>query len=95
MAIAGRFSWFLVGVIIGAIVFEVYNGILGYTPGWLRSSVSIVGFLIQLVAWVGLMLAVVASLGSRIIHRDQANYLLIGFGAIVVTLGLLSSLPFR
>ena len=95
MASMGRFSWFLIGVIIGAIVLEVYNGILGFTPGWLRSGVSLVGFVIQLVAWVGLMLAVIGSLGSRLIRRDEMNYLLVGFGAIIVTLELLSSIPFR
>ena len=88
-------GWFLIGVIIGAIVLEVYNAISGLSPGWLMGGVSIVGFLIQLVAWIGLMLAVVSSLGSRVIHRDEMNYLLVGFGAIIVTLALLSSVPFR
>ena len=82
-------------MIIGAVVFEVYNGVLGLAPDWLRSGVSIGGFLIQLVAWIGLMLAVVGSLGSRIIRRDEMNYFLVGFGAIVITLELLSSIPFR
>ena len=82
-------------MIIGAIVFEVYNGILGFSSGWLRTGVSFVGFLIQLVAWIGVMLAVVASLGLRAIRRDEMNHLLVGFGAVVVTLELLSSLPFR
>lgn len=95
MASTGRFGWFLLGVIIGAIVFEVYNAILGFTPGWLRSGISVVGFIIQLVAWIGLMLSVAASLGSRPIHRDEMNYLLVGFGAIIVTLELLSLVPFR
>lgn len=95
MASAGRFGWFLIGVIIGAAVFEVYNGILRLIPGWLRVGVSIGGFLIQLVAWIGLMLAVVGSLGSRVTRRDELNYFLIGFGAIVITLELLSAIPFR
>ena len=88
-------GWFLIGVIIGAIVLEVYNAISGLSASWLRGGVSIVGFLIQLVAWIGLMLAVVSSLGSRVIHRDETNYLLVGFGAIIVTIELLSSIPFR
>jgi hypothetical protein len=88
-------GWFLIGVIIGAIVLEVYNGILGFTPGWLRGGVSIVGFLIQLVAWIGLMLAVIGSLGSRVIRRDEMNYLLVGFGAIIITLELFLAIPFR
>ena len=91
----GRLGWFLIGVVIGAIVLEVYNAILGLSPGWLRGGVSLVGFIIQLVAWIGLMLAVVSSLGSRVIRRDEINYLLVGFGAIIVTLQLLSSIPFR
>ena len=95
MATTGRSGWFLIGVIIGAIVFEVYNAILGFSPSWLRSGVSLVGFLIQLVAWIGLMLAVIGSLGSRLIRKDEMNYLLVGFGAIVATLELLSFLPFR
>ena len=95
MASTGRLGWFLIGVIIGAIVLEAYNVILGLSPGWLRGGVSLVGFFIQLVAWIGLMLAVVSSLGSRVIHRDEMNYLLVGFGAIIVTLELLSSIPYR
>ena len=95
MAATGRLGWFLIGVIIGAIVFEAYSLILGLSPGWLRGGVSLFGFLIQLVAWIGLMLAVVGSLGSRVIRRDEMNYLLVGFGAIIVTLELLSSIPFR
>jgi hypothetical protein len=88
-------GWFLIGVIIGAIVLEAYNGILEFTPSWLRGGMSIVGFLIQLVAWIGLMLAVIGSLGSRVIRRDEMNYLLVGFGAIIITLELLSTIPFR
>ena len=95
MASTGRLGWFLIGVIVGAIALEVYNVILGLSPGWLRGGVSIIGFVIQLVAWIGLMLAVVSSLGSRLIRRDEMNYLLVGFGAITVTLELLSLLPFR
>ncbi len=51
-------------------------------------------FIIQLVAWFGLMLAVGSVLGWRIIRKDQMNYLMVGFGAIIVTLELLSSIPF-
>lgn len=91
----GRLGWFFIGVIVGAIAYEVYNVILGLSPDWLRGGVSLVGFFIQLVAWIGLMLAVASSLGSRVIRRDELNYLLVGFGAIVVTLELLSSIPFR
>jgi len=47
------------------------------------------------VAWFGLMLAVAGVLGSRIIRKDQMNYTLIGFGAIIVTLDLWLSIPFR
>ena len=94
MATTGRFSWFLIGVIFGVIIFEIFNGIAGFAPIWLRSGVSVVRFLIQFVAWIGLMLAVLATLGARVIRRDEMNYLLIGFGAIIVTLELLSSLPF-
>jgi hypothetical protein len=88
-------GWFLIGVIIGAVVLEVYNGILGLAPGWLRGGVSVVGFTIQLVAWIGIMLAVVGSLGSRVIRRDEMNYSLVGFGAIIITLELFSAIPFR
>lgn len=88
-------GWFLIGVIIGAIMLEVYNAILGLSPSWLKGGISIVGFLIELVAWIGLMLAVVSSLGSRMIRRDEVNYLLVGFGAIIMTLELLYSIPFR
>jgi len=41
------------------------------------------------------MLAVAGVLGSRIIRKDQMNYSLIGFGAIIVTLELWLSIPFR
>ena len=85
----------MIGAIVGAIVLEVYNVIQGFAPGWLSGGVSIVGFFIRLVAWIGLMLAVVNSLGSRLIRQDEMNYLLVGFGAIIVTLELLSSIPFR
>jgi hypothetical protein len=53
---------------------------------------TVLAFLIHLVAWFGLMLAVAGSLGSRIIRQDQVNYILIGFGAIIVTLELFSFL---
>ena len=94
MASTGRFGWFLIGVIIGAIILEIYNGIVGFVPRWLGGTAAIVGFLIHLVAWFGLMLAVASVLGSRIIRKDQMNYSLIGFGAIIVTLDLWLSIPF-
>jgi len=95
MASTGRLGWFLIGVILGAIVLEVYNAIVGYVPRWLGSATSVVGFLIQLVAWFGLMLAVAGVLGSRILRKDQMNYSLIGFGAIIATLELWLFVPFR
>jgi hypothetical protein len=95
LASTGRFGWFLIGVILGAIVLEVYNGVVGFVPRWLGSATAFVGFLINLVAWFGLMLAVAGVLGSRIIRKDQMNYSLIGFGAIIVTLELWLSIPFR
>ena len=95
MASTGRLGWFLIGVILGAIVLEIYNGIVGFVPRWLASATAVVGFLIHLVAWIGLMLAVAGVLGSRIIGKDQINYTLIGFGAIIVTLELWLSIPFR
>ena len=95
LASTGRLGWFLIGVILGAIVLEVYNGIVGFVPRWLGSAAAVVGFLIDLVAWFGLMLAVASVLGSRIIRKDQMNYSLIGFGAIIMTLELWLSVPFR
>jgi hypothetical protein len=94
LASTGRFGWFLIGVIIGAIVLELFNGIVRYVPRWLGAATTIVGFLIHLVAWFGLMLAVLGVLGSRVIRKDQMNYSLIGFGAIIVTLELWLSIPF-
>jgi hypothetical protein len=94
LASTGRFGWFFIGVIIGAIILELFNGIVGFVPGWLRAGAVIVRFLIQLVAWFGLMLAVGSVLGWRVIRKDQMNYLLVGFGAIIVTLELLLSIPF-
>ena len=94
MASTGRFGWFLIGVILGAIILELYNGIVGFVPGWLRPGALVVRFLIQLVTWFGLMLAVGSVLGWRVIRKDQMNYLLVGFGAIIVTLELLLSIPF-
>ncbi len=94
MASTGRFGWFLIGVIIGAIILEIYNGIVGFVPRWLGGAAAIVGFLIHLVAWFGLMLAVAGVFGSRIIRKDEMNYSLIGFGAIIVTLDLWLSIPF-
>lgn len=94
MSSTGRFGWFLIGVIIGAIVLEVYNVTVRYVPRWLGSATTLVGFIIQLIAWFGLMLAVIGVLGSRVIRQDQMNYILIGFGAIIVTLELWQSIPF-
>jgi hypothetical protein len=82
-------------VILGAAVLEIYNGIVGFVPDWLRTGSEIVRFLIQLVAWFGLMLAVAGSLALRVVRKDEINHLLIGFGAIIFTLELLSSIPFR
>ena len=94
MASTGRFGWFLIGVIIGAIILELYNVTVRFVPRWLGAATTIVGFLIHLVAWFGLMLAVAGVLGSRLIRKDQMNYSLIGFGAIIVTLELWLSIPF-
>ena len=94
MATTGRFGWFLIGVIIGAVILEVYDVTIRYIPRWLGAATALVGFLIHLIAWFGLMLAVAGVLGSRVIGRDQVNYGLIGFGAIIVTLELWLSVPF-
>ena len=94
MASTGRFGWFLIGVILGAIILEVFNGIAGYVPRWLGGATSVVSFLIHLVAWFGLMLAVAGVFGSRLVRREEVNYGLIGFGAIIVTLELWFSIPF-
>jgi hypothetical protein len=94
LATTGRFGWFLIGVIIGAIILELYNVTVRFVPRWLGAATAIVGFLIHLVAWFGLMLAVAGVLGSRLIRKDQMNYTLIGFGTIIVTLELWLSIPF-
>ncbi|OLD11690.1 MAG: hypothetical protein AUI50_02095 [Crenarchaeota archaeon 13_1_40CM_2_52_14] len=94
MAATGRFGWFLIGVIIGAIILEIFNATVRFVPRWLGAATAIIGFLIHLVAWFGLMLAVVGTLGSRVIRKDQMNYALIGFGAIIVTLELWLSIAF-
>ena len=94
MASTGRFGWFLIGVILGAIILELYNVTVRFVPRWLGAATVVVGFLIHFVAWFGLMLAVAGVLGSRIIRKDQMNYSLIGFGAIIVTLELWLSIPF-
>jgi hypothetical protein len=94
LASTGRLSWFFIGLILGTITLEVYNGIVGFVPRWLGGATTVVGFLIHLVGWFGLMLAVAGVLGSRIIRKDQLNYSLIGFGAIIVTLDLWLSIPF-
>ncbi len=73
---------------------ELYNGVIGFVPGWLRAAAQLVRFTIQLVAWFGLMLSVVGVLGWRVVKKDEPNYLLVGFGAIIVTLELLSAIPF-
>ena len=94
MASTGRFGWFLIGVIVGVIILELFNATVRFVPRWLGAATAVVGFLIHLVAWFGLMLAVVGVLGSRVIRKDQLNYTLIGFGAIIVTLELWLSIPF-
>jgi len=94
LAATGRFGWFLIGVIIGAIILEIFNATVRFVPRWLGAATAIIGFLIHLVAWFGLMLAVVGTLGSRVIRKDQMNYALIGFGAIIVTLELWLSIAF-
>jgi hypothetical protein len=94
LASTGHFGWFLIGVIIGAIILELFNATVRFVPRWLGTATSLVGFLIHLVAWFGLMLAVAGVLGSRLIRKDQMNYTLIGFGAIIVTLELWLSIPF-
>jgi hypothetical protein len=94
LASTGRFGWFLVGVILGAIVLELFNATVRFVPRWLGAATALVGFLIHLVAWFGLMLAVAGVLGWRVVRKDQMNFILVGFGAIVVTLELLQSIPF-
>jgi hypothetical protein len=87
-------GWFLIGVIIGAIILEFYNVTVRFVPRWLGAATTLVGFLIQLVAWFGLMLAVASVLGARVIRKDPMYFALVGFGAIIVTLELLQSIPF-
>ena len=94
MASTGRFGWFLIGVILGAIILELFNATVRFVPRWLGAATALVGFLIHLVAWFGLMLAVAGAFGPRVIRQDQMNYGLIGFGAIIVTLELWLSIPF-
>ncbi len=94
MASTGRFGWFLIGVIVGAIILELYDATVRFLPRWLGTATDLVGFLIHLVAWFGLMLAVAGVLGSRVIGKDEINYTLIGFGAIIATLELWLSIPF-
>jgi hypothetical protein len=94
LASTGRLGWFLIGVIIGAITLELYNVTVRFVPRWLGGATTLVGFLIQLVAWFGLMLAVASVLGSRVIRKDPMYFALVGFGAIIVTLELLQSIPF-
>jgi len=94
LATTGRFGWFLIGVILGAIILELYNVTVRFVPRWLGAATVLVGFLIHLVAWFGLMLAVAGVFGSRIIRKDQLSYGLVGFGAIIVTLELWLSTPF-
>src|SRR5437899_12293089 len=94
LATTGRFGWFLIGVILGAIILELFNATVRFVPRWLGAATSVVGFLIHLVAWFGLMLAVVGVLGSRVIRKDQLTYTLIGFGALIVTLELCLCIQF-
>ncbi len=94
MTSSGRFGGLLVGAILGVIVLAIYDITEGVVPNSLRPGVSLFGFIIQLVAWVGLMLAVAGFLGWRVIRNDQMVYVLVGFGAIVLTLELFSSVPF-
>jgi hypothetical protein len=94
LASTGRFGWFLIGAIVGAIILEIYYAIVGFVPRWLGTATAIVGFLIHLVAWFGLMLAVAGVLGWRVVRKDQMDCFLIGFGAVIVTLELLQSIPF-
>ncbi len=94
MGSTGRFGWFMVGLVVGAIVLAIYDATVGFVPGWLRSGAVLVRFIIQLVAWFGVMLAVVGVLGWRVVRRDEVNYAFVGFGAIIVTLELLAAIPF-
>ena len=100
MASTGRLGWFILGIILGAIIQGIYTGLVvfiastGFTSSWFAGALTVVFFLSRLVAWFGLMLAVAASLGSRIIRQDKMNYALIGFGAIIVTLELFSFIQF-
>jgi hypothetical protein len=100
LASTGRLGWFIIGVILGAIVQGIYTGFVvfiastGFASSWFAGAIAVVFFLIRLVAWFGLMLAVAASLGSRIIRQDKMNYALIGFGAIIITLELFSFIQF-
>ncbi len=94
MTSSGRFGGLLVGAIIGVIVLAIYDVTAGVVPNLLRSGVSLFGFIIQLVVWVGLMLAVAGFLGWRVIRNDQMTCVFVGFGAIVLTLQLFSSIPF-
>jgi purine-cytosine permease-like protein len=95
----GRLGWFVIGVILGAIVLGVYTAILiiiplgDLNPRFGTGPFVVIRFLIQLVAWFGLMLAVAGSLGSRIIRQDKMNYILIGFGAIILTIELWYAIP--
>ena len=94
MASTGRFGWFLIGVILGAIILELFNATVRFVPRWLGTATALVGFLIHLVAWFGLILAVASVLGWRVVRKDEMSYALVGFGAIVVTLELWLSIPF-
>jgi hypothetical protein len=102
LASTGRLGWFLIGIILGAIVQAVFIGIEVFYAGrvgsfynWVANAEAVLGFLIHLVAWFGLMLAVAASLGSRFIRQDKMNYILVGFGTLIVTLELFSFIQFR
>lgn len=95
MASTGRLGWFVIGIILGAIVEGIYTAILyiiplgDLNPRFGTGPFVVIRLLIHLAAWFGLMLAVAGSLGSRIIRQDKTTYILIGFGTLVITLELL------
>ncbi|HEV2119886.1 MAG TPA: hypothetical protein VGS11_07275 [Candidatus Bathyarchaeia archaeon] len=97
MAFTERFSWFLRGVILGIVVIVVYYlaSIFVIFPGFRgEPTLAIIIALIELVAWFGLMLAVGGVLGWRIIRKDHVNYLLVGFGTVIITQQLVDYVQF-
>src|SRR3989442_11677950 len=94
LASTGRLGWFLIGVILGAIILEVYNGIVGFVPRWLGGAAAVAGFLVHLVALFGLMLAVAGVFRSRIIKEGHIEFSLGGLGAKNLNPKLLVFLPF-